>query len=49
MGRTNCRKWSGYIGCGASGDDGGGVNNNWLQHPNNIGTKGGATGPAIVD
>ncbi len=24
-------------------------NNNWLQHPNNRGTKGCATGPAIVD
>ena len=24
-GRTNCQEWSGYLGCGAGGDVGGGV------------------------
>ena len=24
-GRTNCREWTGYFGCGACGDVGGGV------------------------
>jgi hypothetical protein len=27
-GRTNCREWSGYFGCGVGGDAGGGVDGN---------------------